>query len=579
MYQRDRLKHSSVGADLCVRPSEIGRTHRCAPTDFLIVAAILLAAFLVRLPLMIARDTLLVGDEVVFGLMAKHILRGEFPIYYWGQAYMGPIESYVIAFLSLFLGLKAFTVQLGSFFFYELFLAVNYFLIKRLFGLRTALFTSLLLVVAPLSMMMLSFRTLGAYSAVLFMAALAFLFWLKAFEDRKRGYLIPLGLTLGLGLWMNSLFIMFLIPFALMTFFHENRSSLFRLDRLLFLKGFPLPLWLKVPFLLIHLVVAGYVIREILILGSVISSTEPAFQWKGVKKILALLAGESAALAFFTLGWRGFAAALSRWWTLAAGFLVGCSPALLYGLLGGEGYRILHRSGAIPLNAFGQKFQILFLNLIPKNLWGLELPSMAGFFLLALFLAGLFYFVWTQRNCLRSPSFFFYWCGASVLVISFVSTLVADRYLEGFYWVSVVAVGTLLARLSLATRGMAAILVIPFIVFHLKAAETQTQSFREQDIYGLIDLLEKKGIQGGVTDYDNAYRINFYSNERLIFIPLEGMMRRPEYRDFVSRLKQKTIILPADSPNEKEFLAARPDFKPRQTWTFQYYRIFIVNDL
>jgi hypothetical protein len=32
------------------------------------------------------------SDQAIFGLMAMHILRGEFPIFQWGYLYMGTIS-------------------------------------------------------------------------------------------------------------------------------------------------------------------------------------------------------------------------------------------------------------------------------------------------------------------------------------------------------------------------------------------------------------------------------------------------------------------------------------------------------
>src|SRR5258708_8739201 len=44
------------------------------------------------------------GDEATVGIQAEHILRGEHPIYYYGQAYMGSLEAYFVAFIFLFTG-------------------------------------------------------------------------------------------------------------------------------------------------------------------------------------------------------------------------------------------------------------------------------------------------------------------------------------------------------------------------------------------------------------------------------------------------------------------------------------------
>jgi hypothetical protein len=39
------------------------------------------------------------GDEALVGIQAQHILRGELPVYYYGQPYMGSLEAYLIALI------------------------------------------------------------------------------------------------------------------------------------------------------------------------------------------------------------------------------------------------------------------------------------------------------------------------------------------------------------------------------------------------------------------------------------------------------------------------------------------------
>src|SRR6185312_1031761 len=59
------------------------------------VALLLLAlAAIYRLVLLARGWPALDSDEAVIGLMARHILHGERPTFFWGQNYMGPFEAY-----------------------------------------------------------------------------------------------------------------------------------------------------------------------------------------------------------------------------------------------------------------------------------------------------------------------------------------------------------------------------------------------------------------------------------------------------------------------------------------------------
>src|SRR3954470_5996486 len=57
-------------------------------------AALAVAA---RLPFLLSHRIAFDSDEAVEGLMARHVLRGEFPAFFWAQAYKGVPEVYASA--------------------------------------------------------------------------------------------------------------------------------------------------------------------------------------------------------------------------------------------------------------------------------------------------------------------------------------------------------------------------------------------------------------------------------------------------------------------------------------------------
>ncbi len=575
--------------------------------DWFVILVLVTLAILIRIPFILSREFLLPGDEVMFGLMGNHILQGELPIFYWGQSYLGALEAYVTALFSLVIGMSGLTVQLGGFFFYILFLVTNYFLIKKVFNFDAAFFTTLLLVIAPTMILELSIRALGGYSEILFLGALSFLLWIKVFQEKKNRFLFPLGFTLGVALWLNSLFIMYLVAFGMMTFFwSENisgRIHLFRPLNLIFLRGFSIPIWLKIPFVCVHLFVLFYIFQQVYVLiqgpleeklFGLIAFKEPAFKWKGVKKILLLISGDVVLLTIVTLGLKRFVSFLNQWKVLIFGFLLGVAPSVLYSLFGGEGYRLLHGSGAIGASQFLGKLQLIFTDLIPRVLWGVQLSMEDGnlwvglkIFMLILIVGSIFCYLLSHSkeiwNCLffREPgvsrtSFFFCFLGFSVIVISFISSLVADRYLIAFYWVTTVCLGYFLSRVTALTKGIGALLIIPFLVIYLKSGYGYMNQWEHEDVEGLIEFLKEKQLQGGITDYDNSYRFTFYSNEDLVFIPLVGIIRNQEYKKYVANLNRRAFIFPANSNNEDEYLAANPTFDPIETYTYKTYRVYVV---
>ncbi|MBI4398848.1 MAG: glycosyltransferase family 39 protein [Candidatus Omnitrophica bacterium] len=580
-----------------------------ARRDVCIAILLVLAAFLFRLPLLIARQSIITGDEAVIGLMARHILQGEFPIYYWGQGYMGSLTAYVTALVSLATGMNGMAIQLSVFLFYELFLITSYFVVKKILGRAPAILSSLVLVVAPVMVTELSIKSLGAYSEILFLGALAFWFWLKVFEEGSRKFLFPLGLTLGVALWMNSLFILYIAAFLLLTFFRKEgfsgRALICRPANLISLEDFSFPLWLKLSFYAVHAIVIFYALQQIYIFffggfdGKILgfSFKEPAFQWKGVKKILLLVGGEAAILAWLRVGPKRLWQWYRGWMAVIGGILLGYAPALLFSLLGGEGYRLLHKSGAISSSVLGQKFNMIFLHLIPGVLWGLDLSvkqnlfwAAMNFASLMILLASIFFFLWMHRknilnvflmrDGIENPSFFFCILGSVVLALTFLSALVADRYLIPIYWVTAVCLGAFIDWLRRHSRGWGVLLIAPlFILYvHSNAAYARTRAQNIEAPKGLVDYLAAQDLKGGITDYDNSYRFNFYGEERSIFIPNVGILRRPQYREAVKGLKRRAFVLPKDSTNEKEFLESHPDFRPLDVLEYKTYRIYVVDE-
>ena len=57
-------------------------------------------------------QTELEGDEAIVGLMGRHILRGEWPLFYYMQPYMGSLEAYLVAGVFALVGSSTFALKL-----------------------------------------------------------------------------------------------------------------------------------------------------------------------------------------------------------------------------------------------------------------------------------------------------------------------------------------------------------------------------------------------------------------------------------------------------------------------------------
>src|SRR6266568_6248157 len=108
--------------------------------------AIILFATLLRVLLAALNWPYSTSDEGTMGIMAMHIAyRGEHPIFWYGQHYMGTLEAYLAAALFHVFGVSVFTLRLSSIILYVLFMVAMYFLTGVLYTKRWAVATLIVL--------------------------------------------------------------------------------------------------------------------------------------------------------------------------------------------------------------------------------------------------------------------------------------------------------------------------------------------------------------------------------------------------------------------------------------------------
>ncbi len=174
-------------------------------------------ASLLRVLLIRANWPVTNSDEATIDLMALHIAyRGEHPIFYYGQFYMGSLEAYLGAPLIMLFGSSVFSVRLGLVLLFALFLICMYFLTSLLYSRKLALFTVGLLSFGSLDIMLHQLRAIGGYPETLFFGAGITLLtaWLTLTShhtpgERRPLWRVPLyallGLLIGLAVWTDQL--------------------------------------------------------------------------------------------------------------------------------------------------------------------------------------------------------------------------------------------------------------------------------------------------------------------------------------------------------------------------------------
>ena len=186
----------------------------------LIALLIIIAIALVGRILLLASGTVSFhSDEAVVGLMARHILQGERPVFFYGQAYMGSLDPWLIAVGFRLLGKSVLTIRIVESILYLLIVATGFVVSWRISGrVLVAAVAALVLALPNVLLAEYSTATLGGYNETLLLGNLLLLLgWSLTHEQRGSVWRwAALGLIAGIGWWTNGLIIAYVLPVGLL---------------------------------------------------------------------------------------------------------------------------------------------------------------------------------------------------------------------------------------------------------------------------------------------------------------------------------------------------------------------------
>ena len=164
------------------------------------------------------------SDEAVVALMARHILQGERPVFFYGQAYMGSLDAFLVAGGFMLFGQQVWVIRLVQAMLYLGTLLTTIFIGKEAFGdFRPGILAGLLLAIPTVNVTLYTTASLGGYGEALLLGCLAVLLALRlarrsimAGEQRIPWLGFGLwGLLAGSGMWANGLSLVFSAPAGL----------------------------------------------------------------------------------------------------------------------------------------------------------------------------------------------------------------------------------------------------------------------------------------------------------------------------------------------------------------------------
>lgn len=186
--------------------------------------AVLLVAAGLRLGLVAAGVMPFNADEAVVGLMARHILQGERPVFFYGQAYLGSLDAWLVAGAFTIFGQTVIAIRLVQIALYLATVATTYLLGLQVYRSHwIAGAGALLLAIPPVLITLYSTVSLGGYGEMLLIGNLCLLLALFLLNPRPSPSSLPsapwrsagwlaLGLLGGLGFWSFPLILVYLIP-------------------------------------------------------------------------------------------------------------------------------------------------------------------------------------------------------------------------------------------------------------------------------------------------------------------------------------------------------------------------------
>ena len=183
-----------------------------------IIGALLLAAGL-KIVLIFSRSVPLNGDEAVVSLMARHILQGERPIFFYGQAYMGSLDAWLVALGFRLFGEGVTAVRIVQSSLYLIYLVTLWGFARRLYNEKMiANLAVLIAAVPPVLVTTYTTATLGGYGESLILGNLILWLGYEVTHEQKKErwwHWLALGLVGGIAFWVLGIAGVYLLPVGL----------------------------------------------------------------------------------------------------------------------------------------------------------------------------------------------------------------------------------------------------------------------------------------------------------------------------------------------------------------------------
>lgn len=186
-------------------------------SEYCYLSFILCLAAIWRYCFLQATNSVIDADEAIVGLMARHILAGsEWPIFYYGQNYMGSFEAILTAGVFGIIGATSLALKVVPLVFSLYLILAIYLFTKRIASEWAAKVAVLLAAFPPSALTIWSTKARGGFVEIVALGTVSLLLAyliISQPKDRARNTVL-LGLSIGLGWWINNQMIYYALAAA-----------------------------------------------------------------------------------------------------------------------------------------------------------------------------------------------------------------------------------------------------------------------------------------------------------------------------------------------------------------------------
>jgi hypothetical protein len=196
----------------------------------------LLIAAAVKLWLLLSDALPFNSDEAIVALMARHIIQGETPIFFYGQAYMGSLDAILVSFGFRLFGEQVLVIRIIQVILYLGTVLTTVILAKDVIASeKAALFAGLLTAIPPVNFSLYTTVSLGGYGETLLFGNLLLLGGIKICREIRFGnlgtdrklwfWILAWSIGAGFSFWVFGLSLVYTIPVGLLLFLEIAKTK------------------------------------------------------------------------------------------------------------------------------------------------------------------------------------------------------------------------------------------------------------------------------------------------------------------------------------------------------------------